>query len=103
MEKTTVQERTRGPLPATDEILETRPEGRPGLFWVFGLLFLCLGWLAPVITLLVLNFKGYIAGASVGCGFGTCDDNALTGNWGKTSAGLELKDHKHTRRPATSG
>jgi hypothetical protein len=34
--------------------------------------FLALAWLAPVITLLVLNFQGYIAGASIGCGVTTC-------------------------------
>lgn len=32
-----------------------------------------LAWLAPIISLLVLNFQGYIAGASVGCGVTHCE------------------------------
>ncbi|KIW95024.1 uncharacterized protein Z519_03605 [Cladophialophora bantiana CBS 173.52] len=63
------------------------------VFWVVSLLFLSLGWLACIIALLVLNFKGYIAGASASCGVRSCNDNPWSQNWQHTTDRLDKSDH----------
>jgi hypothetical protein len=60
---------------------------------MFTLLFLSLSWLAPIIALLVLNFKEYIAGASVACGVRDCNGNPWSFHWGKISDKLDREAH----------
>lgn len=57
--------------------------------WSYLSPLLGLLWLAPIITLLTLNFEGYIAGASVGCGVENCDVLWST----NTSQKLDARDH----------
>lgn len=54
---------------------------------------LCFGWLACIIALLVLNFKGYVAGASIGCGVRTCNDNPGSSSYQQNSERLQREDH----------
>ncbi|KAE9368092.1 hypothetical protein N431DRAFT_417149 [Stipitochalara longipes BDJ] len=54
---------------------------------------LCLGWIAPIVALLVLNFKSFIVGASVSCAVRSCNDNAGADNATRTSEKLDQEDH----------
>lgn len=63
-------------------VINEAPQGEssaPGLKGRFSIIWrlipglLGLAWLAPIIALLVLNFEGYVAGASVACGVEHCD------------------------------
>ncbi|PMD29925.1 hypothetical protein L207DRAFT_538383 [Hyaloscypha variabilis F] len=57
-------------------------------------LVLCLGWMAPIVALLVLNFKDFIIGASVSCAVRSCNDNGSADNATKTSEILDEQDHE---------
>ncbi|RMZ88960.1 hypothetical protein DV736_g3817, partial [Chaetothyriales sp. CBS 134916] len=71
----------------------SKSDSRPGVTRPLIWLVLGVGWMAPMVALLVLNFKGYILGASVGCAVRSCNDNAWSGDWGKTTEKLDLEDH----------
>jgi hypothetical protein len=61
------------------------------IIWPFLRLILGLAWIGPIIALLVLNFEGYVAGASVGCGVGNCDVSYLSRD--NITQELDTKDH----------
>ena len=50
-------------------------------------------WLAPIIALLVLNFKGHIIGASAWCPVGHCSSDAWADNAITRAARLDKDDH----------
>jgi hypothetical protein len=79
--------------PAISEVSAPKSNGRPSLLWTLVSQLLVLGWLAPIIALLTLNFRRYIAGASVGCGVGSCNDNPSSQNATQRSQQLDTEDH----------
>lgn len=68
-------------------------KGRPARLKAVLPVMLCLGWLSPIIALLVLNFKQFIAGASIYCGVRNCNDYTLSLNFTQTSEKLDRADH----------
>ncbi|KAL9068892.1 MAG: hypothetical protein Q9161_005864 [Pseudevernia consocians] len=50
-------------------------------------------WLGPIITLLVLNFRNHVIGASIWCPFGKCASDAFSDNAIATAVRLDKKDH----------
>lgn len=50
-------------------------------------------WLAPTTTLLILNFKSHVIGASVWCPFGRCASDALNSDAIATAVRLNHRDH----------
>lgn len=50
-------------------------------------------WLAPIITLLVLNFKEHVIGASDWCPYGKCPSDAFNSDAVATAVRLNKKDH----------
>jgi hypothetical protein len=83
------------PSSTIHEVSAVKLKGRPSLLlWILVSQFLGLAWLAPIIALLILNFQGYIAGASVGCGVRKCNDNPFSiNNVTRTSQQLDTDDH----------
>ncbi|MCJ1449754.1 hypothetical protein MMC28_000082 [Mycoblastus sanguinarius] len=63
--------------------------------WTCHLLSLLVSflWLAPIITLLVLNFKRQIIGASVWCPFGKCSSDAFDDSAIAITVEVDKKDH----------
>src|SRR5271155_954739 len=51
----------------------------------------CFAWLAPAVTLLVLNFEEYIVGASIGCF--DCHVNPFSSSAFQTEATFNKRDH----------
>ena len=62
--------------------------------WIWHLLSISLSffWLVPIFTLLVLNFKHHIIGASVWCPFGRCSSEAFNANAVATAVRLDKLD-----------
>jgi hypothetical protein len=81
------------PSSTIHEVSATKLKGRPSLLWSLVFQFLGLAWLAPIIALLILNFQGYIAGASIGCSVRKCNDNPFSTNATRTSQQLNTDDH----------
>jgi hypothetical protein len=81
------------PSSTIHEVSAMKLKSRPSLLWTLVSQFLGLAWLAPIIALLVLNFQGYIAGASVSCGLRKCNDNPFSFNAAQTSQQLNTDDH----------
>ena len=50
-------------------------------------------WIAPIVTLLVLNFKNHVIGASIWCPRGKCNAQAYGGNAIATASKLDGEDH----------
>lgn len=50
-------------------------------------------WMAPIITLLVLNYKKHIIGASIWCPGGKCDAKAFDDNAIAQASKLDREDH----------
>jgi hypothetical protein len=63
--------------------------------WLRRIFFQALGvaWLAPAITLLVLNFKQFIVGASIGCHGERCSLNLAQPDYFAKSQKLDKLDH----------
>lgn len=66
-----------------------RTSSRP---WHILSLILSSLWLALIITLLVLNFKEHVIGASVWCPFGHCSSDAFSSNAIVTAVRLDKED-----------
>lgn len=81
------------PSSTIHEVSAMKSKRRPSLLWTLVSQFLGLAWLAPIIALLMLNFQGYIAGASVSCGLRKCNDNSFSINATRTSQQLNTDDH----------
>jgi hypothetical protein len=56
-------------------------------------LFIGFVWLGPALTLLVLNFKGYIIGAGIGCDGLECRIDPYSTNQVQQAQALDDKDH----------
>ncbi|KAL9126766.1 MAG: hypothetical protein Q9217_004235 [Psora testacea] len=69
---------------------KSRPKSWP---WHFLSHFFSFLWLAPIIALLVLNFKQHVIGASVWCPFGKCASNVFEHNAVARAAKLDKADH----------
>lgn len=80
--------------PMSSENTTTQRKSRPRS-WTLHLLFqlFSLLWLAFIITLLVLNFNGYVIGASVWCPFGRCPSDAFSPDAVATAVRLDHTDH----------
>ena len=54
-----------------------------------------LAWLLPIVTLLTMNFRGWIIGASVGCGFqkGKCDLDPFSSTAFEEAKRFDTRDH----------
>lgn len=50
-------------------------------------------WIAPIVTLLVLNFKNHVIGASIWCPRGKCNAQAYGDNAIATASKLDGEDH----------
>ena len=50
-------------------------------------------WIVPIVTLLVLNFKNHVIGASIWCPRGKCNAQAYGDNAIATANKLDLEDH----------
>ena len=75
-------------------ILEQHKKTSPrSWLWQSLSLLISVLWLAPIITLLVLNFKAHVIGASVWCPFGRCFSNAFSSNAISTAVQLDHRDH----------
>ncbi|KAL8708362.1 MAG: hypothetical protein Q9220_006742 [cf. Caloplaca sp. 1 TL-2023] len=61
------------------------------LHWLW--YFLSLTWLAPIVTLLYLNFSNHVIGASVWCPGGHCNAESTTENAVGRANYLDHKDH----------
>ncbi|KAL8949786.1 MAG: hypothetical protein Q9222_004129 [Ikaeria aurantiellina] len=61
------------------------------LHWLW--YFLSLAWLAPIVTLLYLNFSNHVIGASVWCPAGHCNAESTTENAVGRASYLDRKDH----------
>jgi hypothetical protein len=81
------------PSSTVHEVSATKLKGRPSLLWSLLSQFLGLVWLAPIIVLLILNFQGYIVGASIACTVRKCNDNPFSINATRTSQELNTDDH----------
>lgn len=81
------------PSSTIHEVSTTKLKGRPSLLWSLVSQLLGLAWLAPMFALLILNFQGYIAGASIGCSVRKCNDNPFSINATRTSQQLSTDDH----------
>ena len=55
--------------------------------------FISLLWLGPIITLLVLNFRNHVIGASIWCPFGRCFSDAFGDDAIATAVRLDKWDH----------
>ena len=61
--------------------------------WHLVSLLLSLLWLGPIITLLVLNFRNHVIGASIWCPFGKCFSDAFGDDAIATAVRLDKWDH----------
>lgn len=68
---------------------------RGGRSWTWAVVsqVVSLLWLAPIITLLVLNYKTYVIGASIWCPRGDCSADPFGPNVIKRRANLDGQDH----------
>ena len=80
------------PSPSSPTI--TSPKSRPKSYpWHFFFQSLSLLWLGPIITLLVLNFRNHVIGASIWCPFGKCFSDAFGDDAIATAVRLDKWDH----------
>ena len=83
---------TNPPSPSPPTI--TSPNSRPkSNLWHLFSQFLSLLWLGPIITLLVLNFRNHVIGASIWCPFGKCFSDAFGDDAIATAVRLDKWDH----------
>ena len=70
------------------------PKSRPKSYrWHLCSQLLSLLWLGPIITLLVLNFRNHVIGASIWCPFGRCFSDAFGDDAIATAVRLDKWDH----------
>ena len=70
------------------------PKSRPKSYpWHFFSQLVSLLWLGPIITLLVLNFRNHVIGASIWCPFGKCSSDAFGDDAIATAIRLDKRDH----------
>lgn len=80
------------PSPSSPTI--TSPNSRPKSYpWHLFSQLLSLLWLGPIITLLVLNFRNHVIGASIWCPFGKCFSDAFGDDAIATAVRLDRWDH----------
>ena len=80
----------------TPEILAKARRGRRSWTWAIISQVIGVLWLAPMTSLLILNFKEYVIGASVWCPRGRCSSDFLNQSVGETMAKanqLDREDH----------
>ncbi|MCJ1464103.1 hypothetical protein MMC07_002716 [Pseudocyphellaria aurata] len=78
------------------EIIKKAQRGRRSWTWAVVSQTISVLWLAPIIALLILNFKAYVIGASIWCPRGNCAADPF-GAFGEESmkmkANLDSQDH----------
>ena len=80
------------PSPSSPTIIS--PISRPKSYlWHLLSQLLSLLWLGPIITLLVLNFRNHVIGASIWCPFGKCFSDAFGDDAIATAVRLDKWDH----------
>ena len=71
----------------------SQKEGRPSSLRNIISLFIGFVWLGPTVALLVLNFKGYIIGAGIGCHSLECRIDPYSTNQVQQTQVLDKKNH----------
>lgn len=80
------------PPPSTPNVSSLKSQPKSWSWHLFSLL-LSLLWLGPIITLLVLNFRNHVIGASIWCPFGKCLSDAFGDDAIATAVRLDKWDH----------
>ena len=80
------------PLPSSPTIASFKSRTKSCRWHLFSQL-LSLLWLGPIITLLVLNFRNHVIGASIWCPFGRCFSDAFGDDAIATAVRLDRWDH----------
>lgn len=75
------------------EIIKKAHRGRRSWTWAVMSQIISVLWLAPIIALLVLNFQGYVIGASIWCPRGDCSADPLGMHASEKRADLDHQDH----------
>jgi hypothetical protein len=97
----TSEDEIKGATPAWSQVplvpkppMGTQAHPKKGHIRLIISLLICLAWLCPITILLVLNWKAYIVGASVGCGFKhNCDYDPFAENPFAQAQRLDKRDH----------
>ena len=85
---------TSGKTPWPSYPTSPAPKSRPKSYrWHLLSQLLSLLWLGPIITLLVLNFRNHVIGASIWCPFGRCFSDAFGDDAIATAVRLDKWDH----------
>lgn len=75
------------------EIVKKAQRGRRTLTWAIVSQIISLLWLAPIIALLILNYRKYIIGASIWCPRGHCSAELFSPRALAKAAQLDMQDH----------
>lgn len=75
------------------EIIKKAHRGRRSWTWAVVSQIISLLWLAPIITLLVLNYGKYVIGASIWCPGGDCSAEPFGPRAAEKRANLDNQDH----------
>ncbi|MCJ1269129.1 hypothetical protein MMC22_009018 [Lobaria immixta] len=85
--------------PANAEVTEVdgpKPKARSRrskFLWHFFSHLISVLWLAPMVALLALNYKGHMIGASVWCPFGKCSAKVFNTGYSQRANKLDRDDH----------
>lgn len=75
------------------EIVKKARRGRKSWTWAVVSQIISLLWLAPIITLLVLNYKKYVIGASIWCPWKDCSADPFSPRAIGKAVNLDNQDH----------
>lgn len=75
------------------EIVKKAQRGRRTLTWAVVSQIISLLWLAPILALLILNYRKYIIGASIWCPGGHCSAELFSPRAIAKAAQLDMQDH----------
>lgn len=75
------------------EIVKKAQRGRRTLTWAIVSQIISLLWLAPILALLILNYRKYIIGASIWCPGGHCSAELFSPRAIAKAAQLDMQDH----------
>lgn len=75
------------------EIVKKVQRGRRTLTWAIMSQIISLLWLAPILALLILNYRKYIIGASIWCPGGQCSAELFSPRAIAKAAQLDMQDH----------